>query len=254
MNQIGNNTISIDKVNELNNNSILSNYKEVSCHMSRYGTINISKKDQEIFQKSNDFLIYSNAVFNNKKNKNKFKSIVALEIFKIISIILMLIGIFVSISSVTNKEFDNNIYFLLSTYCLAFIVEIWSSIVYDTRGWFLWGSKNIDGKDKSYISSYFVSEYLKCKYESLKDVKLTNERIEQIKNNFNYAYYNLEKKEIESYKNKANKVSKKWNDNNYIEKTEKIKKILNRNYFFEILLVVFCIILIVMILNIFSIF
>lgn len=236
---------------EIKNDSILKNYKEVKCYMIRYGAINISKKDQEIFYNSNDFLNYSKAVFNNKKNRKKFKFIICLEIFKIISIVLIVLAICFNIPNAINKNFDYIFYFLFASFCFGIVISIWNYIVYDGRGWFLWGYKNIEGKDKSFISSYFVSEYLKCRFECLKNLKLSKNRIEQIKGNFNYAYYNLDKKDTNVFLNKDKKINKKWNENNYIQKSNKIKKILNYNYFYEITLIFLGFISAIIVLNVF---
>lgn len=76
-------------------NNIIEYYKKNEYFPKVH--LKISNEYLDILKKTNDFKNYSKAIFNNRKNQNRFKKIIILESIKLITSILMIIAIFVGI-------------------------------------------------------------------------------------------------------------------------------------------------------------
>ena len=113
------------------NNNIGSYYKEKEQGMSSLGKINIAKKDVDILNNSNEWLSYSKAVFNNKRNYKKYKTIVVSTIIQFILLVIGIVSIIVNIPFAINKEFNNVAFFSIGASCLVILFFIFLGIFHE---------------------------------------------------------------------------------------------------------------------------
>ena len=230
----------IDGVDQ--NNNIGSYFKEKEQCMSPLGKINIAKKDVDILNNSNEWLNYSKAVFNNKRNYKKYKTIVVSTIIQFILLVIGIVSVIVNIPFAINKEFNNVAFFSIGASCLVILFFIFLGIFHDYRGWYLGQSSLVESNKKIMPVYYFFGEYLKSKFEVINNTKPSQERIEQIKQNYISIYYKLHEKQENDFENNNKKISNKINETNYVSKYDKVMKLLNvfnRTYeFLSILIVV----------------
>lgn len=193
-------------------------------------SFNISEKDFEKLKTTNDFLYYSKAVFNNKNNRKLIQKIKWLELLKVTCVILFFISLIATffVYSYTKTRIA---FFLIPIIGFSFV--LFSQIIsylcnpkaHSKNGktdaqkeWKL----SIKIKNKS---SFIIKEYLKCKYESINNIKLSNKRIEFIKKNFNSYNFktdlNDKKEYIEIAKRCISKKAKKDCLKNYEEVADK---------------------------------
>ncbi len=110
-----------------------------------------------------------------------------------------------------------NIYFYISTLVLGLIILLFDYLFYK-KSYF-----NPLPNFKSDSWKLFCKEFLKTKFESINNIELSEDRINEIKNNFISDYYNLDIHDNVKYINKNIRISKKLNDNNYISIIDKWK-------------------------------
>lgn len=209
------------------NNNIGSYFKEKEQCMSSLGKINIAKKDLDILNNSNEWLNYSKAVFNNKRNYKKYKTIVVSTIIQFILLVIGIVSVIVNIPFAINKEFNNVAFFSIGASCLVILFFIFLGIFHDYRGWYLGQSSLVESNKKIMPVFYFFGEYLKSKFEVINNIKPSQERIEQIKQNYISIYYKLHEKQESDFENNNKKISKKINETNYVSKYDKVMKLLN---------------------------
>ena len=230
----------IDGVDQ--NNNIGSYFKEKEQCMSPLGKINIAKKDVDILNNSDEWSNYSKAVFNNKRNYKKYKTIVVSTIIQFILLVIGIVSVIVNIPFAINKEFNNVAFFSIGASCLVILFFIFLGIFHDYRGWYLGQSSLVESNKKIMPVYYFFGEYLKSKFEVINNTKPSQERIEQIKQNYISIYYKLHEKQENDFENNNKKISNKINETNYVSKYDKVMKLLNvfnRTYdFLSILIVV----------------
>lgn len=215
----------IEVVNQINN--IGSYFKEKQQCMSPLGKINIAKKDVDILNNSNEWLNYSKAVFNNKRNYKKYKTIVVSTIIQFILLVIGIVSVIVNIPFAINKEFNNVAFFSIGASCLVILFFIFLGIFHDYRGWYLGQSSLVESNKKIMPVYYFFGEYLKSKFEVINNIKPSQERIEQIKQNYISVYYKLHEKQESDFENNNKKISNKINETNYVSKYDKVMKLLN---------------------------
>lgn len=180
--------------------------------------IYISKENKEKFIETGDVSYYQKGIFNNIKNKTKIKTSFAVEILKIISYFFGLVSLFFLIPIGLDKNLANFFgYFYFATLIFSIFILIFNDIFYLNVIRFL-SSKN----NKRTLVSYLLKEYLTCKYELVKQVNLSGERILQIKEMFSNKI--LISGSSDDDKKSKIKIQKSWNDSNYNEKIEKILK------------------------------
>ena len=242
----------IDGVDQ--NNNIGSYFKEKEQCMSPLGKINIAKKDVDILNNSDEWSNYSKAVFNNKRNYKKYKTIVVSTIIQFILLVIGIVSVIVNIPFAINKEFNNVAFFSIGASCLVILFFIFLGIFHDYRGWYLGQSSLVESNKKIMPVYYFFGEYLKSKFEVINNIKPSQERIEQIKQNYISIYYKLHEKQESDFENNNKKISNKINETNYVSKYDKVMKLLNvfnRTYdFLSILIVVSMLLTILSMLNI----
>lgn len=209
------------------NNNIGSYFKEKQQCMSPLGKINIAKKDVDILNNSNEWLNYSKAVFNNKRNYKKYKTIVVSTIIQFILLVIGIVSVIVNIPFAINKEFNNVAFFSIGASCLVILFFIFLGIFHDYRGWYLGQSSLVESNKKIMPVYYFFGEYLKSKFEVINNIKPSQERIEQIKQNYISIYYKLHEKQESDFENNNKKISNKINETNYVSKYDKVMKLLN---------------------------
>lgn len=209
------------------NNNIGSYFKEKEQCMSPLGKINIAKKDVDILNNSNEWLNYSKAVFNNKRNYKKYKTIVVSTIIQFILLVIGIVSVIVNIPFAINKEFNNVAFFSIGASCLVILFFIFLGIFHDYRGWYLGQSSLVESNKKIMPVYYFFGEYLKSKFEVINNIKPSQERIEQIKQNYISIYYKLHEKQESDFENNNKKISNKINETNYVSKYDKVMKLLN---------------------------
>lgn len=209
------------------NNNIGSYFKEKEQCMSSLGKINIAKKDVDILNNSNEWLNYSKAVFNNKRNYKKYKTIVVSTIIQFILLVTGIVSVIVNIPFAINKEFNNVAFFSIGASCLVILFFIFLGIFHDYRGWYLGQSSLVESNKKIMPIYYFFGEYLKSKFEVINNIKPSQERIEQIKQNYISIYYKLHEKQESDFENNNKKISNKINETNYVSKYDKVMKLLN---------------------------
>lgn len=221
-NLVNNNNSNINGDNKDNNNQNWSwkerreFFQQELNKVEKTNKVFIYKEDLSIIEQQN-FKNYCSFVYNNKNNFNTYKKIVVTEILKLIATCIYVISLLIGIPGFLEKN-------LLSPFGIVYLVGF---IIFILVGGI---SEIIYHKNYSYDNSYskskheyFMSEYLKCKYEFINLLSLSEERINQIKHYLNDYYYHFsDKKKVEF--NNTNKINNSYTTTNYIEKANKIAK------------------------------
>lgn len=170
---------------------------------------------------NDNFTRYSRNVFNNKKNFSTYKKILTVEILKIISTCIYLVSLFIAIPAFIEKD-------ILNPFGLVYVGGFIFFISVGFISEFVYQANNIADNDNKYPRikvEYFVSEYLKCKYETINSVSLNQSRIDEIKAYLNYYYYHFSDKSKPEFTNNS-KIAPSYTNDNYIDKANKFAKII----------------------------